>query len=87
MENKLAWKDFYKEFTNNKYIYDISYKNNVYTIGSEYKHHKLVWFFCTQHAYDIKPFYQQFESPQELLNNALIDGNHLENIWDDIIIN
>jgi len=88
MNKKPSWDDFYKDFIKNNYIYDLIYRNNVYTIGSEKKgfSSKPIWFLATQHTIDSKPFYKQFNSPQELLNKATIDGKTLKSIWDDIII-
>ncbi len=89
MKQKPTWDTFYKDFTTNNYIYDLTYKNNVYTVGSEKKKfsRKHVWFLATQHTSDSKPFYKTFCSPQELLNNATIEGRTLKSIWDDIIVN
>lgn len=89
MQQKPSWDNFYKDFTTNNYIYDLTYKNNVYTIGSEKKQFntKTIWFLATQHSKDSKPFCKIFNSPQDLLDNATIENKTLKSIWDDIIIN
>ena len=86
---KLSWMDFYKEFCSKDYIYDLTYKDNVYTIGSRIQGFvckKKIYFLSTQHTKNSEVVNLEFSSPQLLLNNAKIDGHDLCEIWDGISI-
>ena len=86
---KLSWEDFYKEFCSKHYIYNLTYKDNVYTIGSETQGFfckKKIYFLSTQHTTNGEVFNLECSSPQLLLNNAKIDGCDLCEIWDDITV-
>ena len=86
---KLSWMDFYKEFCSKDYIYDLTYKDNVYTIGSRtqgFVCKKKIYFLSTQHTKNSEVVNLEFSSPKLLLNNAKIDGHDLCEIWDDISI-
>lgn len=86
---KMSWIDFCNEFCSKDYIYTLTYKDNVYTIGNEtqgFVCKKKIYFLSTQHTKNREVVNLEFSSPQLLLNNAKIDGRDLFEIWDDISI-
>lgn len=86
---KMSWADFYKEFCSKNYVYNLIYKDNVYTIGSKtqgFVNKKKIYFLSTQHTKNEEVVNLEFSSPQLLLNNAKIDGHDLYKIWDDVSI-
>lgn len=74
------WEDFKKVFINKHCQFTFIYKSEMFTI-----------FACDDYAEfwidgEEKTSYKKFPSGEVLLNNLLIEGNSLENIWDDLII-
>lgn len=72
-----TWEDFCSVFINTTSIFYFSYKGVDYSVGKEGKKFLVVG--------NNETSIDAYESPEELLKNAKINGEKLSDIWNDLI--
>lgn len=84
---KLNWEDFCKEFCATGNIYTIYYNNEKYTIGRDWRKHDKI-FSCITETVNRRENYVKLEfgSPQALLENVMLQGKRLAEVWDEVIL-
>lgn len=85
---KISWEAFYKEFCSADHIYILSYNNESYTIGRDWRKRDKTYSCITEHVNSRENYIKlEFGSPQALLTNVMLQGKRLAEIWDEIILN
>lgn len=83
ISNAITFEDFYEIMSKVTVLAEFSYRDIIYGI---YYYKRKYHYYCEGDDEDVKSFSKDYKTIKELFDDVKIDGVHISQLWDEIIL-